>query len=251
MKGVEVVVWGVESCEENWRQGMVVLLGIGATVVLVRAYGVWVAYEHAGEVERNGAGLSGRSSDWFDARDAKREKMAGRRRSSTVSSGQPAKSNSLPLTERPSTSGRYKSHSLSHPLPNRPRLVLVPVFFDPSSAASPCPSSYHSSPNKSRSARRPSSSSISSDPAAFSSTSSHQLPTHILGTSPSRSSLLTNSPPPIYEDAFERLVEAEMSLRRMRSRSETTSSGKRRSLMLDEEMGPVEEEEGREKDWSA
>lgn len=255
MKGVEVVVWGVESCEENWRQGMVLLLGIGVAVVLVRAYGVWVAFEHAGEVERSTGGLGGRcSSDWFDARDAKREKMQGRRRGSTVSMGRPTRSTSLPPVERPPTHGRFKSHSLSHPPPHHPRLVLVPVFFDPFSAPPvTSPSSYHPHPSKPRTARRlSSSSSTSSDPAAFSGTSFHQLPTHLLGPSIGRTgTLLTSSLPSIYEDVIERSVDVEVAVRRLTSRSETTGSGRRSSAMLDEEMGLVEEVEEREKDWSA
>lgn len=65
------------------------------------------------------------------------------RSSSSSTSSKPSCTRSLPVESHPHFHGRFKSHSVSH-REHRPRLVLVPVFFDRSGPRSISPSTYSS-----------------------------------------------------------------------------------------------------------
>lgn len=134
MQGVDVVAWGVETCEESWRMGMAIGITLLAGLLAFKTWGIWVTWEF------HSALVGGHSADpeWCEDKAAAATKPS---RVRALSTGKPTRSRSAPTPHegRPHSHGRHKSHSVSH----RPRLVLVPVFFEGTPVARTIsPSSY-------------------------------------------------------------------------------------------------------------
>ncbi|GAA5888790.1 hypothetical protein JCM6882_002856 [Rhodosporidiobolus microsporus] len=159
--GVELALWGVETCEESWQTGMLhVILGC-VVVAALRVYGVLVSWDMQAEMREQEA--RDRGEAWVDQemceieaatgqqgerKSARQmEETLGRPRSSSTSSTTSsrrggARSSTLPLyTEIADSSAppgkRTRSHTFAHGSSSRrqqqqqhPRLVLVPVVFD-------------------------------------------------------------------------------------------------------------------------
>ncbi|GAA6038595.1 hypothetical protein JCM8097_009438 [Rhodosporidiobolus ruineniae] len=153
--GVELVLWGVETCEDNWQTGMVgVILGAVVATAL-RVYGTWITWEWNAEMKEQE--LRDVGEGWVDQEmceiDTRRDggcKTAsamegtvptGRpRSSSTASTGSSSRSGrrstTLPLySDYPSPlegHKRSRSHTIAHDRRSRtqPQLVLVPVVLD-------------------------------------------------------------------------------------------------------------------------
>ncbi|KAI5479244.1 hypothetical protein MNV49_003938 [Pseudohyphozyma bogoriensis] len=122
LSGINVLMWGVEACEDNWREGLVLVVAFALLAVVVRAYGMWATWEFIAQLEKKV------QSEWYEVRDRKESVSRSKRLP------RPVKANSLPLDPRPSSHlhhARFKSHTISSassPSSQRPRLVLVPVF---------------------------------------------------------------------------------------------------------------------------
>lgn len=197
-----LLLWGVETCEDNWRSGMVrVILG-SAVASVIRTYGVCVTWEANAELKENeqrerGEGWVDQEMAEVEAREeeraAKLQRKAsgggggGRQRSASSSSSGSShrrgslserRSSTLPLyTDAPSSDCLKHLRSQSIPYSSdgsKPQLVLVPCVLDshghpvysPSSPTFTIPP-YTAGPSRSRS-----SSSTSSYPPPPSSPSS-------------------------------------------------------------------------------
>ncbi|GAA6058495.1 hypothetical protein JCM10212_006934 [Sporobolomyces blumeae] len=164
--GIDILLWGVEACEDSWRSGLVkVILGCVVAAAL-RVYGVWVSWEMNAELrdlERRGLGEGwidtessndgergrdehrrGHAMDEIKSARSMEESLVTRSRSAsatTATATSQRRSNTLPATGLPprysDESPRPRSHSASYPPATgassatpRPRLVLLPVYVD-------------------------------------------------------------------------------------------------------------------------
>lgn len=79
LKGVDVIAFGVESCEENWRAGVAIVLVALIAGIVTRIYGVSCVWEYYTLLERESLGEAG---DWFDLRSVEKETVVSRIRHS-------------------------------------------------------------------------------------------------------------------------------------------------------------------------
>lgn len=79
LRAMDVLVWGVEGCEENWRSGVSIVLVAFTVGILVRIYGVTCVWEYYAALERDSLGEAG---DWFDLRESEKETVYSRLRHS-------------------------------------------------------------------------------------------------------------------------------------------------------------------------
>ncbi|GAA5827219.1 hypothetical protein JCM11251_001175 [Rhodosporidiobolus azoricus] len=182
--GVELVLWGVETCEESWRTGMIRVIFGCAVATALRLYGVLISWEANSEMRDQE--LRDRGEGWVDQemceieaatvqqgdrKSARQlEETLGRPRSSsppsTSSRRSGMRSSTLPLysdfSDSPHHVGgkRTRSHTFASGTGSRrqqPQLVLVPVVLDqhghpvysPSSPSFTLPP--YASPSRSRS----------------------------------------------------------------------------------------------------
>ncbi|KAL8283593.1 hypothetical protein RQP46_005388 [Phenoliferia psychrophenolica] len=141
LRGVDVVVWGIETCEENWRTGAILVVALVLSLVVFKTWGIWATWEFHAKLQ----GLPNAASDpeWCEDKAPTSNNASSSlkpSRTRALSFSKPTRSRSTPTAPegRPHTHGRFKSHSVSH----RPRLVLVPVFFDATAPRTISPSSY-------------------------------------------------------------------------------------------------------------
>ncbi|GAA5989084.1 hypothetical protein JCM11641_002299 [Rhodosporidiobolus odoratus] len=146
--GVELIFWGVETCEDSWRVGMVrVILGCIVACAL-RVYGTWLSWDMNGELREKE--LRDQGEAWVDQEmcevvdqvhksSSAVEEPHNRPRSNSTSSLRAARrGNTLPLyvsTSEAGNSKRPRSHTVSHSAYDQhtrrhPQLVLVPCILD-------------------------------------------------------------------------------------------------------------------------
>ncbi|GAA6002654.1 hypothetical protein JCM10207_007612 [Rhodosporidiobolus poonsookiae] len=147
--GVELVLWGVEACEESWRTGLVRVIFGSIVACVLRTYGTFVSWEMNAELREQE--LRDQGEAWVDqemceietdgkSASAVEETLPRSRRSSSFSSQRSARrSTTLPLYQEfaagPSGEGhkRHRSHTIAYPPHggrHHPQLVLVPVTLD-------------------------------------------------------------------------------------------------------------------------
>lgn len=134
-QGVDVVAWGVETCEESWRWGALILITLLAGLLALKAWGIWATWEfHSALV---GEPRAARDAEWCEDKPAV---AAMPSRTRALSTSKPTRSRSAPTVRecRPHSHGRCKPTSASQ----RPRLVLVPVFFESTVPRTTSPSTY-------------------------------------------------------------------------------------------------------------
>lgn len=253
--GIEILLWGVEACEESWRSGMVKIIAGCVVAAALRVYGVWVSWEMNSEIRDEELRKQGEA--WIDTdtetsssstrggggehKTASRmEETLSRSRSvSSTGQGSARRSNTLPATgvlpPRYTDQPRPRSQSSSYPpsgasSSNRPRLVLLPVYVDnqgnpiysPTSPSYPyppgsSPPAYSLPPRRSR----------SKTSSSFSSSSSSA------SRSPSRSKPLSSvSPPPKTSSSFRTRSYSSSSSSSTSSSAPLTSSPNKITLSL-------------------
>jgi len=216
--GIEILLWGVEACEESWRSGMVKIIAGCVVAAALRVYGVWVSWEMNSEIRdeelrkqgeawidtevETSSGRGGGGEGELKTASRMEETLSRSRSASSITQGSARRSNTLPATgvlpPRYTDQPRPRSQSSSYPpsgsSSNRPRLVLLPVYVDhqgnpiysPTSPSYPYPQGSsppaYSLPPPSRRSRSKTSTSSSSSSSA--------------SRSPSRSKHLSSPPPP-------------------------------------------------------
>ncbi|GAA6049570.1 hypothetical protein JCM3770_000853 [Rhodotorula araucariae] len=232
--GIELVLWGLEACEDTWQTAMLgVLLGCVVAVVL-RALGTWATWEMNSEMREKE--LRDRGEAWVDADEYMREVEAAQRGTADVKTplaleetlGRPRacstasasrgggmserRSQTLPLPFAVDSTKRIRSHTVTYGQgPNsdgrHAQLVFVPVVIDdrghpvyqPSSPTFAFPP--YASPPRSRQHTAPGYISLSA-PSASSSRSSSRSAKRSRSSSSSSSSTSSplSGPGPVYVD---------------------------------------------------
>lgn len=153
LKGVDVIAFGVESCEENWRAGVAIVLAGLLLGIMIRIYGVSCVWEYYTLLERDSMGEAG---DWFDLRNVEKETITSRirhsgrlGRSKTTPQGargaRSPRQGDLPLHRSTSllttsTPSLYHSQRIRHtPLPTIPSSIPTSVILEMSSSEESTP----------------------------------------------------------------------------------------------------------------
>ncbi|CEQ38763.1 SPOSA6832_00218 [Sporobolomyces salmonicolor] len=136
--GIEILLWGVETCEESWHAGLVRVIAGCVVAASLRIYGVWVSWEMNAElkdqelrdqgegswmvdpeyVDEGARGTEGKSPTRMEETLVRRSRASST--STAVAGPSSRRSHTLPATGLPppyayAESQRVRSHTISYP----------------------------------------------------------------------------------------------------------------------------------------